>query len=171
MRSTGVTIICVFAAIWWSLGLASAGYGSLPWLAVGAAISLGLVAAAVRSDRLAPRPQHAGGRRGWSTVGIASFAEGVAILVTVNALNWLGLPGYAACGIAIIVGLHFVPLARALPYAAVYNYTAAALVSLGLAGCFVPQTTRDLFVGVGAACILWATCMPIISIRRTLRIA
>jgi hypothetical protein len=166
MRCTGVAIICCFAAIWWGVGVASGGYGTVPWFAVGVAISLGCIAGAVRRDLAAPRARRAATHRGLATVGVASAAEGVAMLVTVNVLNWLGLPSYALCGIAVIVGLHFVPLARALPYGGVYHYTAAALVAVGLAGCLLPETGRNLFVGVGAACVIWATCLPVIASPR-----
>ncbi len=169
MRSIGVTVICVFAAVWWGVGLASAGFGTWPGLAMGAAISLGFVAAAIRADRLAPRRHHADAHRGWGMVAIASSAEGVAILVSVNVLNWLGLPGYFLCSVAVIVGLHFVPLARALPYGGVYNYTAAALVAVGVAGCFLPEPVRNLLVGIGAACVIWATCMAIVTPQRKLQ--
>jgi hypothetical protein len=47
--------------------------------------------------------------------GIASGVEGLAILLAVNVLAHFGRSDYAAPVIAIIVGLHFMPLAQRLP--------------------------------------------------------
>ena len=63
-----------------------------------------------------------------------------------------------APAVAIIVGLHFVPLARWLP-APIYYLTAALLVVVGIAGANVHDLpARVLTVSVGAATALWFSC-------------
>jgi hypothetical protein len=138
------------------------GHATPPWFAIGIAISLCLATAAFRANRHARSVSASDQRRIGRMVGWASAAEGVAILVAVNVLNSAGLQAYDVCAIAIIVGLHFIPLAR-MPHARIYNVTAAALTALGLAGCLLPEAARGLAVGSGAAVVLWATCAFVIS--------
>jgi energy-converting hydrogenase Eha subunit E len=60
--------------------------------------------------------------------------------------------------VAIIVGLHFLPLARWLP-GPIYYLTGALLVVVGLAGAAVQEpTVRILTVCIGAAGVLWLSC-------------
>jgi hypothetical protein len=102
-------------------------------------------------------------------VGIASGGEGLAIFLAMIVLGNLGLSDYAAPVIAIIVGLHFVPLARWLP-AHLYYGTGALLIVLGVYGFAIrPPDRRLLIVSVGAACILWLTCIIVLGRARVMR--
>ncbi|MDT4968166.1 MAG: hypothetical protein QOJ64_2903 [Acidobacteriota bacterium] len=156
----------VFAAIWWVVGLRVSGY---TWpLSYGVPLVVGglIVAVALRSparfEKVSPE-EHA--RRG-RLVGIASGAEGVAILLAVNVLARMGQSDYAAPVIAIVVGLHFVPLAHLLP-ARLYYATAAFLVLLGICGFAIRDRDLRLFmVGVAAACILWLTSVAVLGRKR-----
>jgi FtsH-binding integral membrane protein len=132
-------------------------------------MSLAMAGAAFRAARGLASPAHRDGRRIARVVMWASAGEGIAIVAAVNALNWVGLPDYAICALAVIVGLHFVPLARGIPNARFYNITAVALVALGVAGCVIPPAQRGLVVGTVAAMILWATCLGVIATLRTER--
>jgi len=152
-----VTVMSTFAAIWWVVGTAMAGRGSLLMYVVGLATSAVLIAlgwhrAGQTTD--APDARRHRGR----VVGIASAVEGVAILVAVNVLANTGRQDLIAPVVAIIVGLHFLPLARFLP-APIYYLTGALLVVVGLAGTAVDDpTSRILTVCIGAATILWLSC-------------
>ncbi len=161
MPCIGVIVMSVAAAVWWAIGMALSGRTALPWFAIGIAVSLCLATAALRANRHARSVAPADRRRISRLVGWASGVEGVAIFVAVNVLNWAGWQAYDVCAIAIIVGLHFIPLAR-MPHARIYNVTAAALTGLGLAGCLMPESTRGLAVGAGAAMLIWATCAYVI---------
>jgi hypothetical protein len=169
MRSIGVIIMSFFAAIWWALGINASGHASALTISAGCLVSLAMVFFAIRAER--GSGSHATGdqRRIGRIVMWASTAEGIAILAAVNVLNWAGLPYYIVCAVAVIVGLHFVPLARLLPNARIYNLTAIALVAVGLAGCLMPVTTRGLLVGTGAALVIWATCIGVIATLRPMR--
>lgn len=95
-------------------------------------------------------------RRG-RLVGIASGTEGLAILISVNILANIGRRDLTGPVIAIIVGLHFLPLAYWLPRR-LYYASSLALVIAGLAGMLVPDSNVRLYaVSVSAACILWLT--------------
>jgi hypothetical protein len=86
--------------------------------------------------------------------------SGVEVLLIVAAayqLPRLGMTGAVMPAIAIIVGAHFLPLARGLGVR-FYLITGSALIALGIAAFAVPPgTIRILFTGWGAAAILWAS--------------
>lgn len=91
-------------------------------------------------------------------MGIASAVEGVAIFAAVTVLVNLGRRDLIAPAVAIIVGVHFLPLARWFP-APIYYLTAALLVAVGMAGAGVQNLpARVLTVGIGAAAVLWLSC-------------
>jgi hypothetical protein len=164
MTGTGAIIMGVFAAVWWVAGVRASGYGSPLIYAVAPVVTGLIIVAALRGrERSAQEPPEEHARRD-RLVGIASAAEGVAILVAVNVLVNLGLNDYVAPVIAIIVGLHFVPLARLLP-ARLYYATAALLVALGVCGFAMRRPDlRLLVVSVGAACVLWLTCAFVLGV-------
>src|SRR4029079_14567844 len=62
---------------------------------------------------------------------------------------------------AIIVGLHFFPLARGIP-ARLYFATGGGLLLAGIVGLVLPPNERAAIVGFGAALVLWATALAIV---------
>jgi hypothetical protein len=169
MSNIGAIIMGMFAAIWWLVGVGASGHASpltygIPLLVTGL-----IVVAALRGrhrfEQVSPE-EHARRDR---LVGIASGVEGLAILLAVNVLGNIGLSDYAAPVIAIIVGLHFVPLAHWLP-AHLYYCTGALLIVLGICGFAIRRPDqRLLIVSVGAACVLWLTCVIILGRARIMR--
>ena len=163
MRAVPVSILGFFAVVWLVMGLAVAGQISVLPVLAGVAVSAALLWAAVRADRAyrGPALPVAEQARINRLVMWASAAEGVAIFIAVNVLINLGLGAYQLCAVAVIVGLHFIPLSR-IPRAGLYNVTAAALVGLGVVGCVLPEAVRPLVVGPGAALICWATAATVL---------
>lgn len=162
MSSTGAIIMGLFAAIWWVVGVRASGYAS-PLTYLIPLIVTGLII--VISFRFRDRPGHVSpeeeARRN-KLVGIASGIEGVAMFVAANVLINVGWSEYVAPAMAIIVGLHFLPLARRLP-APLYYATSALLIALGIGGLEIGrQELRILIVSIGAACILWLTCIAVL---------
>ena len=150
-----------FAAIWWVVGAAVAGRSSLLLYAVGLATSAVLVLLGWRRARQATDASDERSHRG-RVVGIASAVEGVMILVAVNVLAIMGRRDLTAPVVAIIVGLHFAPLARWLP-APIYYLTGALLVVVGLASAAIQEpTARILTVCFGAAAALWLSCTVVL---------
>ncbi len=164
MTNTGAIIMGVFAAIWWLVGVRASGYASpltygIPILVTGLIVIAALrLRGRHRFEQASPEEEARRGR----LVGIASGGEGLAIFVAMIVLGNLGLSDYAAPVIAIIVGLHFVPLARWLP-AHLYYGTSALLIVLGVCGFALRAPDRRLLiVSVGAACVLWLTCVLVL---------
>ena len=162
MSSTGAIIMGVFAAIWWLVGVRASGHGSLLIYSIPLVVTGLIVIVSLRSnDRSAQVSPEERARRG-RLVGIASGAEGLAIFVAANVMGNIGRSDYTGPVIAIIVGLHFLPLARLLP-AGLYYGTSALLIVLGVCGFLIRRPEqRLLIVSVGAACVLWLTCVIIL---------
>lgn len=160
MTGSGAMIMGIFAAIWWVVGIRASGHGSALMYGVALFITGAIITAALRLGAgIASPEEHA--RRG-RLVGIASGVEGVLILVAVNVLANIGKRDFSAPVVAIIVGLHFLPLARWLP-ARFYYVTSALLVGCGIAGFSVADADRRLLtVSIGAACALWLTCAVVL---------
>ena len=155
-RGGAIIVMSAFAAIWWMIGAAQSGRGSLMMYAVGILIS-GLMVALDwrRGGRSAVREERK--RRG-RLIGTASAVEGASIFAAVIVLVNLGRRDLIAPAVAIIVGLHFLPLAHWLP-APIYYVTAALLVTVGMAGAVVQDLpARILTVCFGAAAVLWLSC-------------
>jgi hypothetical protein len=153
----GAIIMAVFAALWWILGTRAAHQGSLPMYAAAVVISSVIIVIGLRLTGRESGASEERKHRG-RVVGIASGAEVLAIFVAVNVLTNIGRSDLAAPLIALIVGLHFFPLARWLP-APLYYASGVALVIIGAAGIAVSDVNVRLFaVCVAAACVLWLTC-------------
>jgi hypothetical protein len=163
MPVTGALILAFFATVWWIVGLRAAGHGPalLYIVPIVAAAVLGGVYWGVTHRRGAAggavdSAEEARRRR---LVRWASAAEGVGIFVAANVLVNIGHRDAIAPTIALIVGAHFVPLARGLP-APAYYLTAGALVGLGVIGLTIGDLpTRLTLVSAGAAGVLWLTAL------------
>lgn len=151
-----IVVMSAFAAIWWMAGAAQSGRGSPRMYAVGIVISGVMAALAWRLSGRAAAPEER--KRRGRIVGIASAVEGVAIFAAVTVLVHLGRRDLIAPAVAILVGVHFVPLARWFP-APIYYLTGALLVAVGMAGAVVEDLpARILTVCLGAAAVLWLSC-------------
>ena len=158
MSPTGAAIMGAFGAVWWIIGVATYGRATVPLSGVGLVVAATIIMTAWRrGSRSRPQsPEEA--RRQGRLVGIASAVEGVLIFLAVNVLVNVRRPDLIAPAGAIIVGLHFPPLARWLP-ARLYYATAALLTAAGVAGLGVADTRlRIVAVSVCAAAVLWLTC-------------
>jgi hypothetical protein len=151
-----IIVMSAFAAVWWIMGVAQSRRASPMMYAIGIVISGLMIALARRRGN--DSPAHHDGKRRGRIIGAASAAEVLAMLLASSVLAKLGRVDLIAPVVAIIVGLHFLPLARGLRVP-VYYLTAALLVAVGVAGTFVQNPpARTLMVCVGAAAVLWLTC-------------
>jgi hypothetical protein len=158
----GIWILNIFAAIWFAVGMAGAG---LPWavLIIPLCISGGLLGWGLRSSGAdSPRNPDAG-----RVVGIWSGIEGVAIFVAVTVCQNIGAHDAIVPVIAIIVGLHFLPLARGIPVP-LYYATGSALAVLGLGDLLLPGPDRMGTTGFAAAAIMWVSAAVLIRQARAL---
>ena len=154
----GIWVLTIFAAIWGVVGVL--GTGMPPVLAaLPVAISAVLLFWATRQTP-APIPEAAQARIG-RLVGIWSAVEGVAIFVGVTVCQNIGAPHAVAPVIAIIVGLHFLPLARGIPVP-LYYASGAALVATGGCALLLAEPARMAVTGFGSAMILWVSCVALV---------
>lgn len=151
---TGLWILNVMAAFWCAGALF---FSRLPpwWAAPAIAISAAILlwtrdASDGRED--ADR-SHVG-----RLVAIWSSVEGVAIFVAANILVNLHMAERLLPTMAIIVGLHFLPLARGIP-ARIYYGSGAALILVGAAGWLLPAGDAPLITGLLAAATLWVSAL------------
>jgi hypothetical protein len=83
--------------------------------------------------------------------------ELAAIFLAVVVLKAIHYPDYILCGIALIVGVHFFPLA-ALFKAPLYYATGLLGCAIGLVGFLVADARlRQKVVGLSFGLLLWAT--------------
>ena len=97
----------------------------------------------------------------WATIG-----EGVGILIAINVANNLGHPELKLAAIALVAGLHFLPMAYGIPFRQFY-VLGAALVFTSILGMCMPQPMGNAFA-VFMACVgLWMAAL--FAMRRELR--
>jgi len=157
----GIWVLTIMAAIW---GVAAVRVGQAPaWLVIGpVAISVALLFWARRQPIGTGNPvegDHVG-----HVVGIATAIEGVAIFLAANVLINLHQPTLVMPAIAIIVGLHFIPLARWIPVPLYYR-TGGGLIVAGLLAILLPAKDRAM-AGIAAALILWISCILLVRYGR-----
>ena len=84
-------------------------------------------------------------------------AEVAAIFLVVAVLRIIHHPTYILCGVALIVGVHFVPLA-ALFKSPIFYGTGLGGCAIGLGGFFIADDGfRQKVVGISFGLLLWAT--------------
>ncbi|MFF7895206.1 hypothetical protein ACFZDI_25615 [Streptomyces sp. NPDC007907] len=165
LRRRGVLVLSVFALLWAVAAASGAGSATdvaplgiegAALLLTAAAIYLGYRENAASSPRLVNLPLR------WARgVGIVNTIELVAVFVVIAASNAAGLPQVVPAGIALVVGLHFFPLARLYDQWQ-YRWTASLLTAVAVAGFVLiaaglaAETVR-IVVGLGSAMVLWAS--------------
>ncbi|MFI6950837.1 hypothetical protein [Streptomyces sp. NPDC050422] len=163
LRRRGALVLSVFAVVWafaGASGVASSGAAlAVEILAVpltATAILLAYRKGAAPSPRLVDLP------RNWArTVGVVNGVEVVAIFAVIAASNASGHPRIVPAAIALVVGLHFFPLARLYDQWQ-YKGTAVLLSVVGITGFVLlaagaaDETVRAV-VGLASAAVLWAS--------------
>jgi len=150
----GQTVVCGFAAIW-------AWYGVSPFSAAGWLIPV-VIAPSLVIPLLAwlrPRAEDAEAAAGsGQSFFIVVALEGAATFLAVNLAANLGHPQLEMPAVALVVGLHFLPLARIFRRPA-YVATGLALCGLAAASAFIDGPERVALLGLGAAATLWLTLL------------
>ncbi len=147
-----IWVLNIFAVIWGTIGLAGFGW---PAKAIPIAISTALIVWASRVP--APVRTAADAKRIGRLIGTWTVIQGIAIFATFALSPKLGIPDAAVPILAIIVGLHFLPLARGIPMP-VYFATGLAMIAVGAVALLLPAANRYLATGIPCAIILWASC-------------
>lgn len=149
-------VLTVFASAWaWAALWLSGGVRSL--IVIPIVLSVTLLIAGWRGAGSFPSR----GPRVGKVVALWSSIEVVALLIAANVLQNVDRGDLMLPAAAIIVGLHFFPLALGIPVR-LYHATGAGLVFVGLVGPFLPAPERPMAVGMGAALVLWATALVVV---------
>jgi hypothetical protein len=112
------------------------------------------------------------------TIMWSSIAEGVGLFLAVNIVINLHRPELLLPAMALVVGLHFLPIAVAVPFRPFFMLGAGLILS-ALAGFLVRAPTGGEIAGLMAAAGLWIAataavrrdwrakrCLPPVGIRR-----
>ena len=123
---------------------------------------IGLFAAyAIRQPGEGIVPSERGSRAiRWSSIG-----EGIGLFLAANILINPHHPELLLPVMALIVGLHFLPIAYAAPFSAFY-VLGGALIVFGLIGLVIPAPSGGMLSGFASACGLWIASA--LAIRRDL---
>jgi hypothetical protein len=165
--TSGAEIIFGFGIVWLLLGLFR-GRPSPKWLRIslvlaGIALAGSIATLASRASGSPPNSIPLSAQQLAANGEIARHfylifgIELVAILVAVIVLNLMHYTDYILSGIALIVGVHFLPLA-ALFKAPLYYGTGICGCAIGIAGFFIAdEGSRQKIVGISFGILLWAT--------------
>ncbi|WP_066592741.1 hypothetical protein [Sphingomonas pruni] len=97
----------------------------------------------------------------WSSIG-----EGVGLFVVANLVQNLHRPELLLPAMALVVGLHFLPIAYAAPFRPFYAL-GGALIMAAIAGVVVGAPTGGMAAGFAAATSLWIAAA--LALRRDMR--
>ncbi|MGH3088897.1 MAG: hypothetical protein ACRDSJ_16465 [Rubrobacteraceae bacterium] len=161
----GIFFVSVFGFVWAAMGSSALPDGSLVVLAASVFVSLALISAAFylrRASRFLPEsPQGAMSPATWRRFQLVGVAQGMAIGAAVFVLVRLGRPEWIPAVVALIVGLHFFPLASIfrLPLYHASGALLCAVAALAPIPALVFDARAAWFVipGLGCALVLWAT--------------
>ncbi|MFB9311655.1 hypothetical protein [Nocardioides plantarum] len=167
LRVRGVMILSIFAVVWTvvaasGLSETDASAGAIPTVVVGVLVALALIVTARRKahDPVIARVRHL--PTWWSRgVGAVNIGQVVVILAAVIGLSRADQTAYIPAAVAVVVGLHFLPLATAFDQPQ-YRTTALLLVLVGLAGAGLvlagaENVVVQAAVGYASAVALWAS--------------
>lgn len=162
-RGIGNVMVTFFGGVWLALSLLAAKEFSWWAITTFAVCFMGLYAGSVilirRGRKLASQ---APVRRRMPAAMRKQFlwavaAEIVGCLAVASVCNWLGTYAYIAPGIALIVGLHFIPLAKIFRTPAYYLTAAAIIACCAASWIFLRAQRMDEAAGVGTGVVLWLT--------------
>ncbi|WP_051441992.1 hypothetical protein [Arthrobacter sp. H14] len=163
MRRRGVVVLALFAVLWAAVGASGLTAGTAGMVRIAAVIpSIAIVLLAYHpgSAELPERQRYQ--PQGWYRhVGIVNLVQAAAIAVTVLGFIAADVPQLVPPVVSLIVGLHFLPLARLFDQPQ-YRWTGAGLSAASVAGLLIlavgPGAEASRIVaGFAAAATLWAT--------------
>lgn len=165
MGATGAIIMSFFGAVFAAMTLATQyGWRGVPLLlpfAVFAATALAAIHAMRGTKGARTASEKAERVILWSSIG-----EGIGIFIAANVVANLGHREWLLPAIALVVGLHFLPMAFAIPFRPFYVLSAALLVAAAL-GFVLRQPDGARIAGLTSATVLWIASVA--AVRRQWR--
>lgn len=164
-RAVGALFCTGFGTLWLVLASLADDASRWPRLVLLAACGLALAAVAWRRVRaVPPPPEHTPGpadRARLKAFQRINAAQWVAIPIMAFALGLAGHPEWTTAGVMVIVGLHFLPLARLFAYPP-HRLTAAALVALGTVGPILAGAPQAPLLPALAGLVLWLSALGLL---------
>ncbi|MFI0507945.1 hypothetical protein ACH3WN_34740 [Streptomyces albogriseolus] len=165
LRRRGTVVLSVFALAWAFAGASGTGpaTGVAPVSIEAAALAVTAVALylGLRKDAR-PSPRTVDLPANWARgVGVVNGLELLAVVAVVAAAKVSGRPAFVPVGIALVVGLHFFPLARLYDQWQ-YRWTGTLMSAVAVAGAVLvlvglsAETVR-VVVGLACAAVLWVS--------------
>jgi hypothetical protein len=145
--------------VWLALGMAVAGVPALVAIAAVLPVFAVIACLGVGVRRRLPKLSGAEGpekKQMMRAFAVVNVVQWVAIFGTINLLRNFQLDGWIVSAIVLIVGAHFLPLARIFG-ARQYVVTGAAMMLCAAAAVVLPASVRDVVECVTAGLILWAS--------------
>lgn len=93
-------------------------------------------------------------------------AQWIVIVILVNILNKMGLATWAIPAAMLIIGIHFLPLAKLFAYPPHYVTGVALIVAAISYPLLAADGPRDAVGGLAAGLILWASAVNSVTVRR-----
>ena len=157
--SIGATIVGGFGAVWLTMGMFAAGMPERVAIALVLPVFalIACLGSAVR--RRLPKlagPESPEKKQMMQAFVVVNVVQWVAIFGTVNLLRNFQLEGWIVSAIVLIVGAHFLPLARIFG-ARQHVVTGAALMLCAAVALVLPASVRDAVECVSAGSILWTS--------------
>lgn len=157
--SLGATIMGGFGAAWLAMGMTSAGAPFKIALAVVLPVFALIVWLGSTVRRRLPKfagPESPEKKQTMRIFAVVNIVQWFAIFGTVNLLHKLHFDGWIVSAIVLIVGAHFLPLARIF-HAPQHRTTGIAMMLCAAVAVVLPVSFRDAAECVSAGLILWAS--------------
>ncbi len=155
--SIGATIVGGFGAAWLALGMTSAGAPFKIALAVVLPVFALIVWLGSTVRHRLPKfagPESPEKKQMMRIFAVVNIVQWFAIFGTVNLLRHLHMDGWIVPAIVLIVGAHFLPLARIF-HAPQHRTTAIAMMVIAVLAIVLPVSMRDTVECLSAGLILW----------------
>jgi hypothetical protein len=165
-RAIGALICGAFGAIWMFEAVYFGAMATPVWLTVVALLSIAFIAWPAAKLYLNSCRGYSSKAETWASVSKAYWIivtiEWVACIVGVNVLSNIGYGGLIPQFVGLVVGIHFVPLAKIFK-APIYNWTGAVMSIGALASFAIPAgNVRNLAAYAICGYALWATTIVIL---------
>lgn len=163
LRRRGILILSLFGILWAAVGASglSADIAGTARI-IGMVLGVGVILLGYRpAGRTSPERQRSQPAGWYRKIGVVNLVQAAAIALTVLGLIAAGVPQMVPPVVCLIVGMHFLPLAKLFDQPQ-YFWTGAGLTAAAIAGFLIlmlgpgAETSR-IVIGFAAAGTLWTT--------------
>jgi hypothetical protein len=157
--SIGATIEGGFGAVWLAMGMAAAGVTVRVAIAIVVPVFVLIACLGATLRRRLPKlsgAESAEKKQMMGAFAVLNVVQWVAIFGTIRLLTNWHLEGWIVSAILLIVGAHFLPLARIFG-SRQHVVTGAALMLCAVVAVVLPASARNAVECVSAGVILWAS--------------